>query len=370
MNPRDPGSLLPSLPVGSKVLIIRLRSVGDVVLLTPALAALHSWRPDLKLSVLVDPACRAVLEGNPAVSETIVTQGFVGTALALRRGRFPLVFNQHGGPRSAFLTAATGAPARVCWKGKQFGFVYNIQVPDAVEYYGTLQVHSVEQRMAQFYFAGLPRGPIPPARVYPQPDALEAVRELLTRLGLASGERYVVMQPAARFFTMRWPGAHFAELASWFKARGFRTVVNLGPGEAELLADARAGFQTSGSIILDSLDLRGLIALISGARLFVGNDSGPVHLASGLGVPSVVVYGSSSSVHWRPWRVEHRVVQNDFPCNPCKGDRCYEFDQPRCILSVTLEQVRDACSALLAEAERGARIDAQPPVRIEGTGTN
>jgi heptosyltransferase III len=370
LNPRDPASLLPGLPPGSNILIIRLRSLGDVVLLTPSLAALHAWRPDLRLSVLVESACRAALEGNPAVSQIIVTQGFAATAMALRRQHFPVVFNQHGGPRSALLTAATGAPARVCWKGKQFAFLYNVQVPDAVEYYGTLQVHSVEQRMAQFYWAGLPQGPIPPARIYPQPDALNAVSDLLRPRGIADGEGYAVMQPAARFFTMCWPKFHFAELASWLKARGIRTIVNLGPGEGELLGDARSGFEASDSIILDSLDLRELIALIAGARIFVGNDSGPVHLASALGVPAVVVYGSSSSVHWRPWRVAHRVVQNDFPCNPCRGDRCYAFDEPKCILSVSFEQVRDACEALLAETDSGSRTQEQAGVKIEGMRTD
>jgi len=94
------------------------------------------------------------------------------------------------------------------------------------------------------------------------------------------------------------------------------------------------------------------------------------HLASAAGTPAVIIFGSSSSVHWRPWRVEHRVVQNDFPCNPCKGDRCYAFDEPRCILSVTFEQVRDACETLLAETDRGDRANSVAPLKIEGLRTN
>ena len=115
MNPREPAALLPSLPPGAEILIIRLRSLGDVVLLTPALAALHAWRPDLRISVLVERAWRAVLEGNPAISEILIARGFVATALDLRRQKFPIVFNQHGGPTSAFLTAASGAAATI-WR--------------------------------------------------------------------------------------------------------------------------------------------------------------------------------------------------------------------------------------------------------------
>jgi heptosyltransferase-3 len=320
--------------------------------------------------VLVEPAWRAVLEGNPAISEILIARGFAATAMALRRRKFPVVFNQHGGPTSALLSAASGAAARVCWKGKQFDFLYNVLAPDAVEFYGTLQVHTVEQRMAQFYWTGLPRGPISRAEVFPQTDARERIGEILTRQGIAAGEAYAVIQPGGRYFTKRWAIEHFAELARWLmESRGIRPVVILGPGEREI-ATAVAERFAGGAIVLDSLELRLLIALIAGARIFAGNDAGPAHLASAAGIPAVVIFGSSSSVHWRPWRVEHRVVQNDFPCNPCKGDRCYAFDEPRCILSISFEQVRDACDALLAETNRGKLSNEQAPVRIEGIRTN
>jgi len=370
LNPREPAALLPSLPPGAEILIIRLRSLGDVVLLTPALAALHSWRPDLRLSVLVEPAWRAVLEDNPAVSEILIARGFAATALALRRRKFPIVFNQHGGPTSAFLTAASGAAVRVCWSGKQFDFLYNVLAPDAVEFYGTLQVHTVEQRMTQFYWTGLPRGPIPRAEVFPSADARQTIDEVLRRTGIAVGEPYAVIQPGGRYFTKRWAVEHFAELGKWLmESRGIRPVVILGPGETGIASVVRERFRP-GAVVLESLDLRLLIALTAGAWIFIGNDAGPAHLASAAGTPAVIIFGSSSSVHWRPWKVEHRVVQNDFPCNPCKGDRCYAFDEPRCILSVTFEQVRDACEALLAETNRGDRASVVAPLKIEGLRTN
>jgi heptosyltransferase III len=372
LNPREPAALLPSLPPGAEILIIRLRSLGDVVLLTPAIAALHSWRPDLRISVLVEAAWRAVLEGNPAVSEILIARGFAPTAWDLWRREFPVVFNQHGGPRSAFLTAFSGAAARVCWKGKQFDFLYNVLAPDAVEFYGTLQVHTVEQRMTQFYWTGLPRGPIPAAAVFPGDDSRREIAEILRRNGIAAGEAYAVIQPGGRYFTKRWAVEHFAEVARWLMdVRGIRPVVILGPGENEIASAVREGFGVGASaLVLESLDLRLLIALIAGARIFLGNDAGPAHLASAAGTPAVIIFGSSSSVHWRPWKVEHRVVQNDFPCNPCKGDRCYAFDEPRCILSVTIEQVREACEVLLAETDRSAGANAVAPLKIEGMRTN
>lgn len=351
MNLSDPSSLLPGLPRGAEILIVRLRSLGDVVLLTPALSALHAWRPDLRLVVLVEPAWAAILERNPAVAEILLAHGMPATAWQLRRRHFPVVFNQHGGPSSALLVAASGAPARVGWKGRQFSFVYNALVPDAKEFFGTAHVHTVEHRLSQFYWAGLPRGPIPRAEVFPQPDASTAVARILAERGLTPDAPYVVLQPGARYFTKRWAIDKFAVLARWLQdSRGLVPVVILGPNEGEIASSARESLG-SGVIILDSLTLRELIALLAGARLFVGNDAGPMHLAAAAGRPVVAIFGSSSSVFWRPWQVEHRIAQNDFPCNPCRGDRCYAFKEPRCILSVTLEQVEEACAGLLAAGQ-------------------
>jgi heptosyltransferase III len=340
---REAPSLLNDLPRGAEVLIIRLRSLGDMVLLTPALSAVHSWRPDLRLSVLVEPLCAPVLEGNPAVAETLLMGGFFPTAARLHRRHFSVVYNQHAGPTSALLTAFIGAPKRVCWTGRQFSFAYNVLVPDPGD-----KIHTVEHRIEQFYATGLPHGPIPPARVYPQQDARDAVAGKLAEAGIRVGGAYAVIHPGGKYFTKRWAVENFAALARWLRQKyAVEPVFSAGANETELLAQLRREC-ASEFTLMDSLDLRQLIALIVGARIFIGNDSGPTHIATAAGTPVVVIFGSSSSVHWRPWQTPHCVVQNDFPCNPCRGDRCYAFAEPRCILSVTLDQARDACDSLLA----------------------
>lgn len=332
------------MPAGAEVLIIRLRSLGDIVLLTPALAALHDWRPDLRLSVLVEPVWASLLEGNPAVSEILLMRNFFSTARELRRRHFPIVYNQHAGPTSALLTAATGAPDRVCWTRRQFSFVYNVLIDDPRQ-----NIHTVEHRMGQFYATGLPRAPIPPARVYPQPDALAAVAAKLSQRGIAVGAPYAVIRPGAKYFTKRWSLDHFTALAIWLREKhGLEPVFNIGRGDEEIAAETRRACADK-FVLLDALDLRELIALIADARIFIGNDSGPTHIAAALSRPVVAIFSSSNSVHWRPWHAPSRVVQNDFSCNPCKGDRCYAFSEPRCILSLTPQQMKDACAALLAE---------------------
>jgi ADP-heptose:LPS heptosyltransferase len=327
--------------------VIRLRSLGDVVLTTPALAALHAWRPDLRVSVAVEAAFAPLLEGNPAVAEIIVAKGTLSTARELRSRKFPVVFNQHAGPASAIMVAATGIPERVCWTGRQFSFVYNVLVPEAKEFFGDRPVHTAEHRATQFYWTGMPRGPLPGAKVFPHAEAIVSVAKQIRERGLAPRGGYAVLQPGGRYFTKRWAVDKFAALADWLRiTRGLESIVILGPGEQEVGAQVRQELGTSAAVF-DSLSLRELIALIAGARLFVGNDAGPMHLAAALQRPVVAIFGSSSSVHWRPWETPSRVAQNDFPCNPCPGDRCYAFDEPRCILSVSVEQVRAACEELL-----------------------
>jgi heptosyltransferase-3 len=351
LKPISTSRILVDLPQGAEILIIRLRSLGDVVMLTPALAALRAWRPDLRLSVLVEPPFAPVLEGNPAVADILLHRDFFSTAASLRRRRFPVTFNQHGGPTSAFLTAVAGSPSRICWSHCRFGFLYNQRIPDVGALDSRQHFHTVEHRLTQFYWAGLPPSSIPPAQVFPQPDAVASVEQLLAANGVGPHSPFAVLHPGAAYFTKRWALEHFAAAAQWLHSQHrLAPVIVLGAGERELVSTVRRLFP-SPAVVFDSLSLRELIALISRARLFLGNDSGPAHLATAAGRPVAVIFGSSDSVTWKPWQVPHRVVQNDFPCNPCPGDRCYAFPEPRCILSITPEQVREACDALLAETQ-------------------
>ena len=345
-------TLLPSLPRGAETLIIRLRSLGDLVLETPAIAALHSWRPDLRISVLVEPRFAAVLEGNPAIAGLPSSDSSViKTARGLRKRRFPVVFNQHGGPRSAILAGFSSAPWRVGWAGYQYSFMYNVHVPDAMAFFGTDAVHTVEHRISQFYWAGLPRGPIPNARVFPPSDAVELIAGKLAEKGIVPGAPYAVLQPGARLDEMRWPLARFAEIARWLRDKnGIASVVNLGARDAS--AEVHREMSNCALILEPPLDIRELIALIAGSRIFIGNDSGPVHLAAALQRPSAVIFSVTDPVQWRPWRAPHRIVQTGATFHHPRGDKGIVASNPRSISSIVFEEVRDACDDLLSGQAR------------------
>ena len=348
-NSNDPATLLPALPQGAEILLIRLRSLGDLVLETPAIAALHSWRPDLRINVLAEPRFAPVLEGNPAIAELIFSRGLGETALDLLRRKFPVVFNQHGGPRSAMLTGASGSPLRVGWQGYQYSFLYNVAVPDAKQFYGAPAVHTVEHRISQFYFTGLPRGPIPRTQVFAQPDAIASTARQLAEKGIVAGAPYAVLQPGARLPDMRWPVAKFAELARWLrKEHGLASVVNLGARDEAIAAEVRSEMQNCAAVMDAQLDVRELIALIAGSRIFVGNDSGPAHLAAALQRPSVVIFSITDPVQWRPWQCAHRIVQTGATFDHPRGDKAIVTGNPRPISSIATDEVRQNCEELLA----------------------
>jgi ADP-heptose:LPS heptosyltransferase len=325
------------LPHRSRILIIRLRLLGDVVLLTPAIEALHAWRPDLRISVLVEPSFRALLDGNPAIDEVLVTGGKIATALELRCEKFPIVFNQHAGPSSALLTAVSGAPARVCWVNKQFSWAYNVEVPEADFFYGTAPVHTVEHRMTQFYFTGLPRRPIPHARVYPQSEAQAAVQRKLGACHIDAGQPYAVLRPGASGAAKRWPVERFAEMARQLREL-FHVVpvINLGPGDGAV-ADEVQSLCAPYAQVLSGFTLSELIALIAGARLFIGNDTGPTHIAAATGRPVLAFFGASNATRWRPWATPYRLLQDTSASEAG-------------ILSVSVAEAAEACRALLGAA--------------------
>jgi heptosyltransferase III len=344
---REASGILPGLARGAEVLLIRFRSLGDLVLETPAIRALHDWRPDLRVVVLAEQQFAAVFEGNPAVSEVLFPHGLAGTSLELRRRRFPVVFNQHGGPRSAMITGASGANWRIGWKGYQYSFLYNVRVPDAQEFFGRAIVHTGEHRLSQLYYAGLPPGPVPAAQLYPQSDAAAAVAKAIAEKGIAAGAPYAVLQPSARLSGMRWPLAHFAALAKWLReAHGIASVINLGSRDEEVAAAALREFQDV-AVIPRSLSVRELIALTADAQLFVGNDSGPAHIASALDRPTVVIFSETDPAQWGPHNPRGRVVSTGATFTHPRGDKSVLVTQPRPINAITVEEVQEACDAVL-----------------------
>jgi len=356
-------SLLPDLPAGARVLILRLRSIGDIILLTPALRLLKHWRPDLRLSVMIEPRFRDLLQGNPAVEEILIPGEGSGARKLLsraavirqlRRRRFSVCVNLHGGPTSRIFTRWSAAPWRVGFAHYRGASLYNILVPDACTILNKPSLHTAEHQAAAFFHLGLPQTEIPRAQIFSGAEHAGWWDAQRAKLGLAADQPYAIVQPTAAYKTKEWAAEGFARVGKYLASEaGVTPIYSCGPGEEPVLdAVERAAGEPVRR--LQGVSLAQFAAALEGARLFVGNDSGPAHMAAALARPVVVIFGSSSSPIWGPWPPQasnqgSRVVQNPFECNPCPGDHCYKFAQPECILSITFEQVKDAIAAVLAQ---------------------
>jgi ADP-heptose:LPS heptosyltransferase len=277
------GSVLERLPQTSRVAILRLRSLGDCVLTTPALAILKQFRPDLKLAIFVEDRFRPIFEGNPDIDVILPPE-----LSALRGWRPHLCLNLHGGTRSAWMTALSGAPHRAGFAHFRQRFVYNLRIPRAQEILRLdRKVHTAEHLASAMFYLGVPPCEIPRAK-------------LVSGWVGGSACPTAVLHPFAATPEKTWRADGFLTIALHLEQSGLEPVF-IG-GEGDDLTPFR-GFRTL------SAPLAELKKLLSGASLFVGNDSGPAHMAAAFGVPVVVIFGSSDPEIWAPWRTASAVVQ-------------------------------------------------------------
>jgi len=278
-------SVLERLPAGSRIAVIRLRSLGDCVLTTPALALLKAHRPDLRIAVVVEDRFRAVLEGNPDIERIVPPQ-----AAALLRWRPRMVLNLHGGTRSMALTMAAGVLIRAGFAHHRYSFLYSDKIPRAQEILGEERpVHTAEHIASAMFWMGVPRYPIPGAKL------AAGIPPEIARGG------YAVLHPFASEAAKTWPASRFAKIALHLRnACGLEPVFVAGPDD-----DTRPfeGFR-----VWRGAPLEDVKSLMAGAQIFVGNDSGPAHIAAAFGVPVVAIFGASNPVTWAPWRTEARVL--------------------------------------------------------------
>lgn len=273
--------ILSQVPERSRVAIVRLRSLGDCVLTTPAIQILKASRPDLSLGIVVEQRFAAIFEGNRAV-DRVLEPGWA----ALRRWRPFLCLNFHGGTRSMGLVAASGARIRAGFAHHKGAWIYNARIPRAQEILGEERtVHTAEHLASAMFWLGCPRQEIPRASL-----PIEAQAE--------NGD-YAVIHAAAAAAYKTWPSEGFLAAARHLKERWHLEPVFIG-GD-------RDDFQAfSAYRVVAGAPLREVMRLIAGARIFLGNDSGPAHIAAAAGVPLVVLYGRPEhGVIWAPWKAEH-----------------------------------------------------------------
>jgi ADP-heptose:LPS heptosyltransferase len=262
------------------------------VLSTPAIHLLKRFRPDLRIAVVSEPRFSAVYEGNSDVGEVLPPR-----LRALREFAPDLCLNLHGGATSARLTLLSGAAHRAGFAHFRFSRAYNAHIPTAQEILGVpRKVHTAEHAASAMFHLGVPHGDIPRARLFASGKE--------PSLPLAGP--YAVIHPCAATAEKTWPAPFFRNTAQYINRElGLQPVFIAGPGE-----DVSA-FQMWPVMAGESLQR--VKDVLSHATLFLGNDSGPAHMAAAFGLPVVVIFGPSDPVVWAPWRTESQVLTADGP---------------------------------------------------------
>jgi ADP-heptose:LPS heptosyltransferase len=338
-----------------RVLVVRLRSIGDTVLCTPALAALRNFLPDTQIDILLEDWVAPLLEGFEYV-DNVMAVGKTGAerlqaARDIRRQKYDVVFNLHGGTTGTFFAASSGAKHRVGFSYYQYRFLYTDAFPSGEEFWSRSRIHSVEQQLALLGSAGVPVDPPPPTHLAILEDRLHSIERRFQRAGMANSE-FVLMHPAAALATKQWATQNFARIAEYLDHCGLATVA-VASGAEKALLDELVDNSSSPITVFDDLQLPEITALASKARLLVGNDSGIAHIAAAVGTSPVVIFGSSNRDNWGPWTdVPSEMVFSEFHCQPCSGYKCEEFGEPRCIQSVSVQDVKSAIDRVIAQTEK------------------
>jgi len=344
-----------------RVLVTKLRHHGDVLLASPVFSVLKGQAPHVEIDALVYADTADMLNGNPAVARVFAVDrgwkalGWRGQAGAewtllqqLRARDYDLLIHLTEHPRGAWLArllgpryrvAADYARARGWWKAS-FSHLYPLPANG--------RRHVVEQNLDALRRIGVQPGERERGLSFAPGEAAE--REIGRRLGELGLEPrgYIHVHPASRWHFKCWPAQKTADLIDKLQGLGERVVVSAAPdaGELELVRRIGALAVTPFADLSGKLTLKQLGALTRHAKLFIGVDSAPMHIASAMGTPVVALFGPSGEFNWGPWQVAHRVVASDHTCRPCGNDGCGGGKLSECLSTLPVSAVLQAVQAL------------------------
>lgn len=341
----------PSLSSPRKILLIRLRRIGDIIMTTPAVAALKRALPHASLTYIVEEPYRRLVEGNPDIDEIILVpphQGlfsFLGFILRVRREKFDIVIDFHGGPRASRITWLSRAGLKVGYELKGKGFFYDIRVPRNRE---GAPIHSVENHLNLVRAAGVEVNAPCPQLILPaaREEENERIDKLWTDHRLQAAKVVVLHVGAGNEFR-DWGAPNLGELAGHLAGLPGVRVALVGSGrDVPRAEEVRKKFPKSVLSLAGELNLIELREVIGRASLFVGPDSGPMHIAATTLTPIVALFGPTLPANFSPWQAEATIIAKDLDCRPCKQKKCVTKDF-RCLQGITVDEVLRACRPYL-----------------------
>ena len=347
-----------------RVLVIKLRHHGDVLLSAPVLSTLQRAAPQAEIDALVYADTRDMLAGHPALAQLHVIDrhwkrlGVVAQARAewrllsaLRARRYDLIVHLTESRRGAWLTRWLRPRWAVAPRqpGKFWRHSFTHLYPGA----NHPKRHTVESNLDALRRLGLPPTEADKRVVLVPGSAAESrIAAVLAEHRLGE-QPFVHCHPASRWQFKCWPAAKMVATLDALAGQGLAVVLTAAPedGERALCAAIAAAAKAPVIDLSGQLNLKELAALTARARLFVGVDSAPMHIAAAMGTPTVALFGPSGDIEWGPWRVPSRVVASQVhPCRPCGLDGCGGGKISECLSMLPEDEVIAACRSLLTES--------------------
>jgi len=358
-------------PNAQKILVIKFRHIGDVLLISPLISTLKHARPGNQVSAAVKPGTEEMLEGHPDINGLYIlpVRGaaeskifFFGRYLQwiwqLRREKFDITINTTEGDRGIVLSYLVNAGVRIGLlkeEGEQLWRTRMISHP-------VLPIHSRTHTVISNLFMSTPltKDYMYEVTLNYSKDDLYSVHSLLQAEGWCGGKPLIHIHPTSRWLFKCWKDRYMAEIIDWLETTGYCVVLTAAPINAEL--------QRIGSILqycthspiqlAGKLTLKQLAALSSLSQHFFGVDSAPMHIAASQGTPVIALFGPSGGFNWGPWPNKWDSLQNPYPekngiqyagnnlviqqswdCVPCGQDGCDGSKKSRCLDELTPETV-------------------------------
>ena len=351
-----------------RILVIKLRALGDVIMATPVLRNLRLAFPGAEIDFLTEPASAPIIGGHPTVHDVLVLdrnrlgqlsfwqrlaaqRDFVRT---LRQRNYDLVLDLFGNPRSAILTRLSGAPMRVGYRFRVRQLAYN----HIVEPRGD-RVHEVEFNLDALRALGIPIL-TKALEIASDSNAAAEIERYWLDQNLHLSDIVIGLNPSGGWYTKRWPLHSFAELGDRLQTELSAKVLLLwGPGELEN-AQAIARLMHTKPIVAPPTDLPQLAALLARLDLLISNDSGPLHLAAAMSTPVIGIFGPTKPELQGPWGEGHEVVlKTGLPCLGCNGVTC-RIKTHDCMQTLSVAEVYQAVLHLVQNLNRSAATATSP----------
>jgi len=314
---------------------------------TPAVTALKENLPNASLTYLGEEPYRELFEGNPHIDNIFVIpkkqniKDFIALIHQIRREKFDALLDFHGGPRASWLTLFSNAKLKVGYNIKNKGFLYDIKIPRSPV---KGQIHSVENHINLVRAIGINVDSLPPLLI---PNAAKEekkkIADFIHEIKL-QGSKIVILHIGAGNRFRDWGKDNIVALTNLFSGNSNVQIILIGASGDE--ERAKEIIRESKSKIVSAagkLGLRELKELISQASLFIGPDSGPMHIAATTETPLVIYFGPTLPAHFSPWKAKANIIEKDFDCrHTCRQKECL-YEDFRCLQTITPQEVYNTC---------------------------